>query len=293
MTDERGSNYDVGKQVKEAQAAAKAIGTTLLAHNAAIRHALFRCLRLVEDWKSDLYREKLTSYLRVPDYPQDHNRDDDVAAVLVVVQCVFADEDKHQHNWHANALRQAMAEGRTSENVVDYFKKALSPTDAAKLWPKTKKRLAKDHLEALGKQVNAHLAAHADAVWEGRQGLLDAEEASPEEFKRLLKSGELPFSQADARRLMAAKDPEEASSIAIDINYEQLVAAGTVEPVAETMPLTFDGPLYFARFGPDGDIWRIPVTTATLSQAMIGAFGLRPATDGDQNGSAGTAPHSQ
>jgi hypothetical protein len=150
MTDECGSNYDVGKRVKEAQAAAKAIGTTLLAHNAAIRQALFRCLQLVEDWKSDLYREKLTAYFR-EDYPQRAKKkgggDDDVAAVLVVVQCVFADEDKTQHNWHANALRQAMADGRTSENVVDYFEKVASPTDAAKKWPKTKKALAKALVE--------------------------------------------------------------------------------------------------------------------------------------------------
>src|ERR1700693_39020 len=140
---ERGLNYNAHERVKEAKDLANAAHAHLRANQAGNHKALARCLQLVEDWRGD-HREKLTAYFRVPDYPQKDGNDNDVAAALVVVKCVFADCDRQMWQHHANALRQAMAEGRTAENVLDYFDKEMSERAAADKWAETRRKAKQD-----------------------------------------------------------------------------------------------------------------------------------------------------
>jgi hypothetical protein len=141
---ERGSNYNAHQRVKEAKDLANTAHARYREHVADNHKALAKCLGLLEDWKGD-HREKLTAYFRVPDYPQKKDDgDDDVAAALVVVKCVFADCDRQMWQHHANALRQAMAEGKTAENVLDYFDKEVSENAAAGKWSATRRKMKAD-----------------------------------------------------------------------------------------------------------------------------------------------------
>jgi hypothetical protein len=132
--DER-PNWRADERFQAAFAAADATHTTDQNHRAAICEALRLTLQLVEGWR-DGHQQAISNYL-AKNAPKD---DADINSVtLSIVKCVFARQDKKQWTWHANALRQANADGKTSDDLTAYFK-AKPPTKAAQQWSKDHRR---------------------------------------------------------------------------------------------------------------------------------------------------------
>jgi hypothetical protein len=122
-------NWSAEARFKEACNAADATHAADLSHKEAVCEALRRTLCLVEDFRGE-HKEEIATYLeRMGVKPAKLEKDD----VLAIVQHVFAWQDKRQWTWHSNALKQALADGATSENLHDYSKKT-PPTQAAKKW---------------------------------------------------------------------------------------------------------------------------------------------------------------
>src|SRR5262249_52995660 len=109
-------NWDAADRFKEACNAADAAHTADLSHKEAVCEALRRTLCLVEDFRGE-HREEIATYLKSAGVKPDKLAKDDV---LAIVQHVFARQDKRQWTWHANALKQAMAEKQTSDNLPAY-----------------------------------------------------------------------------------------------------------------------------------------------------------------------------
>lgn len=120
-------NWTADARFKEACEAADATHSTDLSHKEAVCEALRRTLCLIEDYRGE-HREEIASYLKgTAGLALD--KDD----VLPIVKHVFARQDKRQWTWHANALRQAIADGKHADDLHAYFK-ATPPTQAAKKW---------------------------------------------------------------------------------------------------------------------------------------------------------------
>src|SRR5437762_2710389 len=107
-------NWTAAGRFKEACEAADAARDAGITHKEAVCEALRLTLCLVEDWRGD-HRQEIADYLGT-NAPKEGQDD-----VLAIVKHVFARQDKKQWNWHANALRQAIAENRTSDEVKAYF----------------------------------------------------------------------------------------------------------------------------------------------------------------------------
>jgi hypothetical protein len=122
------ANWSAQDLFNEACSAADATHATDLSHKEAIARALCLTLRLIEDWRGE-HRAEINDYLG-PRAPKD-GKDD----VLAIVKFVFARQDRRQWNWHANALKQAISEGKRSDDLTAYFK-ITPPTNAAKMWSK-------------------------------------------------------------------------------------------------------------------------------------------------------------
>jgi hypothetical protein len=105
-------------------------------HNSLLVDALIRTARLIEHWRGE-HRHEIDAYLgaHAPvDVPATDKRPARPAdEVLAIVKCVFHRQSKSQWTWHANALRQAFADGRTSDDMTVYFKDE-SPTARAVQW---------------------------------------------------------------------------------------------------------------------------------------------------------------
>jgi hypothetical protein len=119
-TNER-PNWDVNSRFEEACKAADAIHVAVADFKTAdtnkkdvICRALCETLRLIEDWKGD-HRPEISTKLGLA-YP-DKGED----AVLPVVKRVLREKSKNRWTWYANALRQALADERTSDNLTTYF----------------------------------------------------------------------------------------------------------------------------------------------------------------------------
>src|SRR5204863_6438845 len=125
-------NWTAAGRFKEACEAADAARDAGITHKEAVCEALRLTLCLVEDWRGD-HRQEIADYLGT-NAPKEGQDD-----VLAIVKHVFARQDKKQWNWHANALRQAIAENRTSDEVKAYFAQT-PPTTAAQAWSKAHRR---------------------------------------------------------------------------------------------------------------------------------------------------------
>jgi hypothetical protein len=112
--------------------------------------ALCLTLRLVEDWRGE-HGQEISVYLG--DKAPVAGEDD----VLPIVKFVFARQDKKQWTWHANALRQALADGKTSDDLTAYFT-LTPPTTAAKKWSQTHPKPSANRPAPLAVEITCALA---------------------------------------------------------------------------------------------------------------------------------------
>jgi hypothetical protein len=126
-------NWNAADRVTEACEAAKAANGQNHKHKEAVCEALRLTLGLIEDWRGD-HRDELAVVLakHAPSKGKDGKDKDDV---LAFVKYIFAQHDKAGWTWHSNALKQAISDGRTSDNLKMYFT-TTTPTGAAKKWSK-------------------------------------------------------------------------------------------------------------------------------------------------------------
>ena len=96
-------------------------------HNSLLVDALIRTARLIEHWRGE-HRREIETYLGAHDLKDE---------VLAIVKCVFHRQSKSQWTWHANALRQAFADGRASDDMTMYFQDK-NPTQRADQWRKAR-----------------------------------------------------------------------------------------------------------------------------------------------------------
>jgi hypothetical protein len=142
LTPETRPNWNAADRFRVAFAAADAIHTTDVNHKEAICTALSVTLGLIEDWRAG-HKEEMKAYLG-KNAPED-GKDE----VLPIVKCIFVRQNRKQWTWHANALRQAIAKGKTSDDLTVYFR-ATPPTKAAQEWSKEHPRpgaIRRDPLE--------------------------------------------------------------------------------------------------------------------------------------------------
>jgi hypothetical protein len=107
-------------------------------------------MRLVEDWRGE-HRQEISAYLG--DKAPADGEDD----VLPIVKFVFARQDKKQWTWHANALRQALADGKTSDDLTAYFT-LTPPTTAATRWSKDHRRPSANRLAPFEVEITCALS---------------------------------------------------------------------------------------------------------------------------------------
>lgn len=133
FTEPRRPNWSAAEHFQEAEDAAEAIRNMDASHKInrkeAVIHALCLTVRLVEDWRGE-HRDEINAYLGK------HAPADDGDEVLAIVKCVFHHQGASQWTWHANAIRQALAEQKTADDVGAYFN-STPPTKAAELWTET------------------------------------------------------------------------------------------------------------------------------------------------------------
>jgi hypothetical protein len=116
-------------------------------HVSLLVDALIRAAHLVEEWRGE-HRSEIDAYLEVGGHkPVDVLAKDGTVQkpadeILAIVKCVFHRLVKQQWNWRANALRQAFADKKTSDDMTVYFT-LEAPTARAKKWSKDHRRAPK------------------------------------------------------------------------------------------------------------------------------------------------------
>jgi hypothetical protein len=135
-------NWSAAERFKEAEDAAEAIRCMDASHKTnrkeAIIGALCLALRLVEDWRGE-HRDEIDAFLGKHAPTEKKSTGYKPDEVLAIVKCVFHIEGAKQWTWHANAIRQALAEGKTADDAGAYFK-LTPPTTAAEVWSKAHPR---------------------------------------------------------------------------------------------------------------------------------------------------------